>query len=746
MSQKVYLEVAIDSLVRQEYTYCSDRLLAPGHRVVVPFGRSNKHVHGTVLRHSKEVPNYKVKAIIAAIGDGPALSEVMLKLGRWLSEYYLYPLGLVYKAMLPVQEKVIPLKWCLTEEGRKHWSDKASEHHQAVRSLFPKRVAVADATVNKRLAGLGDLSLEELIQLGIVAQECQKDDSLSNDKSLTPNSRLSDKNFTLTEEQKKAVETIFSKFLRSSLKPTLLWGVTGSGKTEVYLNLIERIFDNDPSAQALVMVPEISLTPQMTYVFECRFPKKVLTVHSSMDDKIRYERLKKIGSGVGKILLGPRSSIFGSFNNLKLIIVDEEHDSSYKQESGLHYNGRDVAVLRGHLEKAQVLLGSATPSLESYGNVQLGKYTLVEMPTRVQKRPLPEIKLVPTNIKKNMRTLNASLAHVAPTLGADLIRELENNLALGQQSIVIVNRKGYAHFVLSLKDNQPICCPDCSVSLTVYSRQDLLRCHYCDFSRPIRPLVESNEEYVIVGCGSEQLEAQIRECLPNARVARVDANSVSRKGLLEETLAKFRSQEVDILVGTQILAKGHDFSNVTLICLLEVDQMLSLPDFRAGEKLIQLVIQAAGRAGRGELSGRVLLQSQMGSDPVLSLAATQNYKSFLRDELKLRANNGFPPFKKLISFEYSCVNQSVLSIEMEKLATYIEQLITSRPAVLESISFLGPNTPPIEKVRGRHRRFLLLSAASSSDAWPIARWLQKQSSQLSNKVRLVVNVDPQNLF
>jgi primosomal protein N' (replication factor Y) len=532
----------------------------------------------------------------------------------------------------------------------------------------------------------------------------------------------------------------------------LLHGVTGAGKTEVYLHLIAEVLEQNSKHQILVMVPEIALTPQMTRIFTARFPGQVSVVHSAMADTERWSQMEAIRSGERQILIGPRSAVFAAFVQLKLLIVDEEHDSSYKQTTGLTYNGRDVAVMRGYLEKATVLLGSATPSLESYANAKQGKYQLLELPNRVHGRGLPDVQLIEADINKAFAqklTPRGQIQRLTELpIDPRIVDALRENHARGMQSMVIVNRRGFAYFLFSMRERKAVSCPQCSISMTVHKNSSILRCHYCDFSQRVDDVVPADERdaFVMVGYGSEQMELYLREALPGARIQRVDSDTTSNRDALPTMLTDFREGRIDVLVGTQMLAKGHDFARVTLICILEVDQVLNLPDFRAGERAFQLMVQASGRAGRGEHSGCVMVQTQKPDHPILQAGLQHNFQAFWVDQEPFRRQHGYPPFGRMILFEYSGTRKDQLDDLMRSVDRWVSESLKRSAASLQALQVLGPAVPPIEMIRGRLRRTLLLVSADRKILTWFAQQLRTAFAELKGDLRLRIDVDPQSLM
>ncbi len=581
---------------------------------------------------------------------------------------------------------------------------------------------------------------------------------------------------SLTPSQREVLTTLLKEGYQGHLdapgqnltpvhKVFLLHGVTGSGKTEIYLNLIETLVKcpSLPPFQILVMVPEISLTPQMTGVFSQRFPDLVAVVHSAMADQKRWAQLEKIRTGAARVLIGPRSAVFGPFQNLGLIIVDEEHDTSYKQDTGLCYHGRDVAVVRGKIHNIPVLLGSATPSLESYANALEGRYQLLKLPERVGTATLPEVTMVPienpARFKPSPLKSDTQHPHQVVTLDQDssldttinpiIIQALRETLHKGEQSIVLVNRRGFASYLKSMTTGKSYQCPQCSIAMTLHRKTQLLRCHYCDQSTSVAQILRDHpdQSYGSVGYGSQKIEELIRQLVPLARLARLDSDTMTGD-ILADVLGKFRQRHLDILVGTQMLAKGHDFPKVTLVVLLEVDQLLNLPDFRAGEKTFQLIVQAAGRAGRSATPGRVILQAQQHLNPIVLAATEQNYHRFLEIELAQRKSLLYPPYSRMIRFCFESKDHHKLTTAMGELNQWLQDLAQKDPEAFSQLRVLGPSVPAIERLREAYRQMLLLVAPIShlKKLKNLAALLAHSFQNLPHGVVFSVDVDPINLM
>ncbi len=408
--------------------------------------------------------------------------------------------------------------------------------------------------------------------------------------------------------------------------------------------------------------------------------------------------------------------------------------------------------MRAHLEGKAIVLGSATPSMESYANASQGKYRLLELKERANRKPMPEIQFITANIQRSFARKLSGRQRAMPVIDLPIddriLEALRENFAQGKQAMVLVNRRGYAYYLFSIRDRKAVSCPNCSISLTVHEKSTLLRCHYCDFQKPVEKMIppDAADAYVLVGYGSEQMELFLKEGVPGARIQRVDSDSVQQRDSLPQILDKFREGEIDILVGTQMLAKGHDFAKVTLICILEIDQTLNLPDFRAGERTFQLMVQAAGRAGRGEWSGHVLIQTQRADHPVLKAGLTQNFAEFWDDQLQFRRAHNYPPFSRMIVFEFSSSKREKLTKWVGEVERWIAQRLRSSEGRYSQLSILGPSIPPLETIRGRSRRTLLLMATDRRQLWGFAKELMAAFNTPAGDARLRVDVDPQSLM
>jgi primosomal protein N' (replication factor Y) len=774
------IEVAVPTPLAQTFTYTYDSDIPAGTRVLVPFGP--RKVVGVSLGRPEGVANpaISLKPVHSVIDSAPVYSPVLLGIARWISTYYMHPIGEVLRTMLPASStKVVRELYELTPEGEKERTDTESRAGQMLVALFgKKKSSVAAVTARKKVKRVSEeqpelfagIDLRSLSRSGFIARSKGTIVRARGMTGFEPATFIGEQVATdrplevqLTARQQEVVDTVVAEGISQETPQHvfLLHGVTGSGKTEVYIRLIQAALASaaDQNGQALVMVPEISLTPQMTRVFDQRFPGKVAVVHSAMTDTDRWDQLNRIRSGEAVVLIGPRSAVFAPFQNLRLILVDEEHDGSYKQTTGLTYNGRDVAVLRARMEKAVVVLGSATPSMESYNNALTGRYRLLEMPERATGRPLPDVEVIsaPRSFKASVAANTPQGPMSGDVVAEDntdvpiddrIISELRQNLADGRQSIVLVNRRGYAYYLFSLDTKKAVQCPQCSISMTLHARSTRLRCHYCDYTTTSEKVMADfpGETFISVGYGSQKAEDCLQQKLPGARIVRLDSDILAQRDVLPQTMAKFRSGEIDILVGTQILAKGHDFPNVTLIVILEVDQLLGLPDFRAGERTFQLVVQAAGRAGRADLAGKVLIQTLRPQHPVVSAAVNQDYHTFAERELDFRKMQAYPPFQRMIAVEFNGTDKVKLQQFCQRMEAWFDQIAAMKPELVKTVRILGPAVPPIETIRNRHRRSVIFSSGNNDALRSLVGMFVQTYGKLPGDIRMRIDVDPQSLI
>ena len=543
---------------------------------------------------------------------------------------------------------------------------------------------------------------------------------------------------TLTPAQQELVDRILELVLQGKAFRCLIHGVTGSGKTEIYLGLISEVLKL--GGTALFLVPEIGLTPLLSRLVVSRFPGQVSLLHSGMSAGERFDQWSRIREGGARVVVGTRSAVFAPLKNLRLVVIDEEQDSSYKQDESPCYHAREVAWHRVEQCRGVLLLGSATPSVETYHSAtQSGSYFC--LPERIEARPLPKVEVVDMSGEFQRRGKST-------VISSALQEELKACMDRGEQAIVLLNRRGYARTLLCRSCGHVFTCPDCSVSMTYHQQDDRLACHYCGQERPTPSVCAGcGGPYIhYAGVGTEQLEALLRSLLPGARIARLDRDSTRRRGVLRSTLFSFAEHKLDLLVGTQMLAKGHDFPDVTLVGVIAADSGLSFPDFRSAERTFQLLTQVAGRAGRGASPGRVVIQSYHPENYALQFAQMQDYQGFFEREIEFRRLMGYPPFRSLIQILVSDADQSKSAQTAGKIAAMLKQHSSkiegpSRPRVL------GPAAAPLEKLRGNYRMQVLVKLPPGTGGVLILQdCFEQLEREKASSTSVHVDVDPLSLL
>ncbi len=537
----------------------------------------------------------------------------------------------------------------------------------------------------------------------------------------------------LNPDQQVALEAINESMRSGNFRTFLLHGVTGSGKTEVYLNGIETALEIGKSA--LMLVPEIALTPAMASQFYGRFGEAVAILHSAFTDLERAAQWRRIRAGEARVVVGTRSAVFAPVENLGLVVVDEEHDQSYKQEETPRYHGRDVAIVRAQRAGATVLLGSATPGLESRYNAARGKYTLLELRERIEKRPLPSVELIDLRLEF-LETRKQSL------FSRRLLQAIEARLAAREQVMILLNRRGFSSFVACRSCGERVECRNCSVTLTYHRREQRLLCHYCNYAEPVPSLcAKCGSEYIyFLGSGSEKVEDTLHQHFPRARIARLDRDTVGGRRQYESILATFREGSYDILVGTQMIAKGHDIPNVTLVGVVSADVGLALPDFRAAERTFQLLTQVAGRAGRGGLPGVVLIQTINPDHYAVRFARDQDYQGFYAKELNFRRLMHYPPFSAMANI---LVRSEKLEEALKLSGTLGEYLKNPPP----NVKVLGPAAAPVVKLKSEYRYQFLIKSASRRTLAGLMKGVRRFAEEYRwPATALVVDVDPLSLM
>lgn len=701
-----------------------------GSRVRVPL--RTRVVLATVLAVADESDAKGVRDLVDVVNDSALIRPTLMKLATWMADYYCCPEEVAMRAVLPVVIRKAELahkEQLFAVLARNPTDDELAELKRRAPRQRDVVLRLQTAADGIELSELGPLrsSARALEKHGWVRIESRRIDRDPEGEYL-PSEDL-----PLNDTQSEALDAIRSAMdAPREAKPFLLHGVTGSGKTEVYLQTLRHALEQGKSG--LVLVPEISLTPQTVERFKSRFATmqtQVAVLHSHLSDGERHDEWHKIHSGGARIVIGARSAIFAPLENLGLIIVDEEHEGSYKQDEAPRYNARDVAVYRARLESCAIVLGSATPSLESYHNAKSGKYQLLEMPGRIDDREMPLIRVVDLRLQNRKRGQQQ-------VLSAMLCAAIDRRLANGQQTILFLNRRGYASALLCQVCGHVAQCAHCSVALTYHRDDERIRCHLCGHAEQAPRVCPACRDPGIrhSGFGTQKVEEAVRKVFPAARVARMDADSMARKGAYRETLDRFRAAKIDILVGTQMIAKGLHFPNVTLVGIVNADVGLHMADFRAGERTFQLLTQVAGRAGRGDAEGEVLVQTFTPAHPAIQHARHHDFVGYWEYESEFRKAFQHPPFLRFVLVTFRGPSMEKVGFCAETLARKLKK----------SDLLIGDSAPaPLAKVKDDFRFHVTIRGTS---AMRISRLLRDELARLTlpHDVRVAVDVDAIHLL
>jgi len=544
---------------------------------------------------------------------------------------------------------------------------------------------------------------------------------------------------SLNKGQKEILEKIKATLGKGAYSPFLIHGITGSGKTQIYIEAIREVLKD--GKQALILVPEISLTPQIISRFKANFGEKVGCLHSRLSAGERFDTWRRVRNGELPIVVGARSAVFAPFQNLGLIVVDEEHDPSYKQDDPApRYNARDVATVRAKLNEAVVIMGSATPSLESYYNAQNGKYTLCQLKERVEKQKLPQVKVVDFTQERKEGNRNF--------LSSSLRVLLQDRMDKGEQALLFLNRRGFSTFVKCQDCGYIEKCPRCDITLTFHRTDFSLRCHYCNYHKSAPDLCPKcqGHRFTYKGAGTQKIEEEIKKDFPKALMERMDLDTTLKKGAHKRLLSDFGKKKFGILVGTQMITKGLDFPDVTLVGVISADLGLDLPDFRSKERTFQLLAQVAGRAGRGKREGEVVVQTYYPEEWTIKLAASHDFEEFYKKELEQRRELGYPPFNHLILVVFSGRNLKAVTAYAQNFSSILERKVKSRKQ--KSVEILGPAPAPLSKIKNQHRWQLLIKTKNITSASSLIRKIleEKKNAKKKEAVRITVNVDPMDML
>ena len=691
-----------------------------------------------------DFPVERLKLIAQVVYPFPALPPDLLGLARWMARYYACGLDLIIETMIPVavrrgaglkQEKLLALATRLSVEDLATLERRAPQQAKLYRFLEQQFRPQAKSLVLSRL-GLSPAVAAALIRRGAVREETRRIERIAYADDHAAGELVAAQPHRLNPEQQAAVDALANSQQRDAFGVTLLHGVTGSGKTEVYLRAIDTALQS--GGGVVFLVPEVALTPQTVARLRSRLEaiaqgQRCVVWHSHLSEGERLDGWLALATGEARVVVGARSAIFAPVQNLRLIVVDEEHEPAYKQDETPRYHGRDVAVMRAKLSRAWCILGSATPSLESFTNVEAGKYQILQLTQRVDDRKLPFIDVVDMRIEAmKQRTL--------PALSGRLVRAMQDRLERREQTILFINRRGYSSSMLCTKCGHVEECAHCSITMTYHRSDEMLRCHLCAAERaaPLRCPKCGAPEIRWRGLGTQRVEEAVRRVVPRARIERMDTDTMSKKNRFREVLASFRAGQIDVLVGTQMIGKGLDFPNVTLVGLVDADMSMHIPDFRANERTFQLLVQVAGRAGRGDRAGEVIVQTFTPQAEAIQFSRHADFAGFAASELAIRRAYHYPPYRHLIHHLFRGKNPEKLKFFAEHWAKLVEKTFGDR------VELRGPSASPIEKIKDEYRWQLWYFTNAVTKIVPELQLL-REGFAWPDDITQILDVDPVNL-
>jgi len=715
----LFADVVFDRPLDHAFSYAVGEGLrasiAVGKRVRAPFGKGDRSTIGYCVRLSETPPARTVKELLAVLDEEVLLTDNLLHLTRWMADYYLCGWGQVLQAVVPAGARdkagirtrvfVEAIPEADLPEEKPALSPKQANILHKLREAG-KAIEWRQLTT---LAACGSAPIETLIAKGF-ARRVNKRVDLANDSTLEDHSPQVPS--VLTTDQERVGAALEAALTEGRFKPFLLHGVTGSGKTEVYLRAIEQVVRQ--GKEALVLVPEISLTPQTIGCFRGRCGE-VAVLHSHLGNAERGHHWRRVAAGQVQVIVGARSAVFAPARKLGLIVIDEEHESTFKQDSTPRYHARDVAVMRARLENIPIVLGSATPSLESWHNAQRGQYTLLTLPQRVLDLPLPQVTLIDRRHsdrpQERWRPLSDALEY-----------RMRETLKAGGQVMLLLNRRGFNTHVHCPACGHVETCRFCDLALTYHKQRDCMLCHYCGFEQePQKNCPQCGQSAIrYQGLGTEKLQVEIEERFPGYVVRRMDSDSMRRPGSHGRVLSAFRNGLIHILLGTQMIAKGLDFPNVTLVGVVNADVGLHVPDFRSAERTFQLLAQVAGRTGRGDRGGKVLIQTYNPEHPCIALAAKHDYLGFAAAELAHRRAHNYPPYQRLARVIIRSRDQEAAAGFAQTMAEALNAELSKNSAGTE-VRLLGPAEAPVFRLKGYYRFHFQLQSASSATLHQVLR-------------------------
>ncbi|MBE36963.1 MAG: primosomal protein N' [Opitutaceae bacterium] len=692
----------------------------------------------------KDFPLDRLKTIAQVVHPFPALTPDLLKLAKWMSVYYAASLDGIIETMIPAavrsgagikEEKLLSVAEKLAPDDLEALAKRAPKQAQLYRFLEQQYRPQNKGLVLRRLNLTAAVS-NALVKKGTLREEARRVVREAYQDDWAKGEHVIAKPPILNEEQRVAVDRIETEVAKNRFGVNLLHGVTGSGKTEVYLHAIEEVLKT--GGGVMFLVPEVALTPQTVARLRSRLEaiapgNKCVVWHSHLSEGERLDGWLALAAGEARVVVGARSAVFAPVNNLKLIVVDEEHEPAYKQDETPRYHGRDVAVFRAKLNDAHCLLGSATPSLESYANSKAGKYGLLELKQRVDSRKLPFIDVVDMRVEI-MR------ARGMTTISQRLTQAMQDRFEKREQTILFINRRGYSSSMLCTECGHLEECEHCSITLTYHRKDEMLKCHLCgaEKSAPVTCPECRSPKIRWRGLGTQRVEEAVRRVVPRARIERMDTDTMKKKNRFREVLAEFRAGKIDVLVGTQMIGKGLDFPNVTLVGLIDADISMHIPDFRANERTFQLLVQVAGRAGRGDQAGEVVVQTFTPQAEAIQFSRQADYEGFSETELKLRRDFHYPPYRHLIHHLFRGPNPEKLQFFAEQWARLIEKELGDK------VELRGPSPSPIEKIKDAYRWQLWYFTHNVSKVIPLISKLRADFAWPDDMIQ-VIDVDPVSL-
>ena len=745
MIAKVIIDLSLDKCFDYLIGAELEKTAVIGARVNVPFGKSLRRGFILDIQEKSDYPD--LKKIHSLAQDGVKIPPNLVKLGQWMGDYYCCSREQAIRTLLPgavrsgrVSNKVEKVYSISNKDAVDLFISKNADKKTTVKRIKILQFLIenGETPISIIKSELGDVTniLKTLLKDELIAcrEEIVRVDIFGG-RATVRNSPL-----TPSPAQQKALDLV-GDILDGKVdkKPILLHGVTNSGKTEVYLQAIQKALDKN--LQSIVLVPEISLTPQTVRRFRARFGDDISVLHSRLSDRERFDEWMRISEQQVKIVVGARSALFAPFERLGLIIVDEEHESSYKQAESPRYHARDVAVMRGHIEGALVILGSATPAAESYYNALQRKYHLVEMNAKIEDRKKPIVRIIDQTLNRPDNFSNDTKIQGAGFFSPYLIESVYDRMHRGEQTILFLNRRGYARVMVCEMCGYEARCPDCAVSYTYSRKNELLTCHLCGSQVPAPEICPNcqSPEIRYSGVGTEKIENAAMNIFKGARIGRMDSDTMKNAEAYEQTLNKFKRGELDILIGTQMIAKGLHFPNVTLVGIINADQGLAMPDFRAAEKCFQLITQVAGRAGRGEIQGEVIIQTYNPENETIKFAADNDFKSFYNYDIAARKIMKFPPFGHLMILHFRSEDEMACADYAERLKNAIA------PLVHAEMKMSGPMPAPIERIKGKYRYVLLIRGEKLKQVREYIRKIIFEYPHPKN-VEVYLDVDAQSML